>query len=74
MKISIRDNGRGIPEEEQGAVFARFYRAGEVHEEPGAGLGLYLTRQIVMKQGGYIKVKSAPKEGSEFSVFLPVRP
>ncbi len=74
VKISIRDNGRGIPEEEQGAVFARFYRAGEVHEEPGAGLGLYLTRQIVMKQGGYIKVKSAPKEGSEFLVFLPVRP
>lgn len=74
VKISIRDNGRGIPEAEQGAVFGRFYRAGEVHEEPGAGLGLYLTRQIIMKQGGYIKVKSAPKEGSEFSVFLPVRP
>ena len=63
----------GIPESSQGAVFRRFYREEEVHSEQGVGIGLYLTREIVTRQGGYIKVTSEPGQGSEFSIMLPTR-
>ena len=63
----------GIPESEQAAVFRRFYREEAVHDEPGVGIGLYLAREIVTRQGGYIKVTSRVGEGSTFSVFLPRR-
>ena len=73
VKVDIADNGRGIPESEQAAVFRRFYRGAEVHETEGVGIGLYLTREIITKQDGYMKVKSEPGKGSVFSVFLPIR-
>lgn len=71
VKIDVADNGKGIAEGNQAAVFKRFYRAPEMSEEPGVGLGLYLTREIVQRQGGYIKVRSAPGQGAVFSIFLP---
>ena len=52
------------------AIFRRFYRGSNVLNEEGIGIGLYLSREIVTKQGGYIKVKSY-KNGSIFSIFLP---
>ena len=70
-RIDISDTGPGIPEQEQGKIFTRFYRGGTVQEQEGVGIGLYLARQIVSGEGGYIKVASAPGEGSTFSVFLP---
>ena len=73
VKIDVSDTGKGIPESNQGAVFRRFYREEEVHGEPGIGIGLYLAREIVTKQGGYIKVTSKIGKGSTFSVFLPWR-
>lgn len=72
-RIDITDTGIGIPEEHQAAIFKRFYREEQIHDEPGVGIGLYLSREIVAKQGGYIKVDSAPQKGSTFSVFLPAR-
>lgn len=69
--IRIADNGPGIPEELQGAVFQRFYRAPSVHDTEGVGLGLYLTRQIVAQQQGFVRLRSAPGQGAVFSVFLP---
>lgn len=70
-KIDITDTGIGIPESSHAAIFRRFYREHEVHNIPGVGIGLYLTRKIVTLQGGYVIVASAPGEGSTFSVFLP---
>ncbi len=73
VKLDVADTGKGIPEGSQAAVFRRFYREEEVHDEPGVGIGLYLAREIIMKQGGYIKLSSEVHRGSVFSVFLPVR-
>ena len=71
VKIDITDTGRGISERNQAAVFKRFYREEGVGDLPGAGIGLYLTREIISRQGGYVQVASKPGQGSVFSVFLP---
>ena len=60
-------------EEIEAAIFRRFYREEEVHEQQGVGIGLYLAREIVTRQGGYIKVVSEPGKGSEFSIMLPTK-
>lgn len=70
LRIDIIDNGIGIQEAEQGKIFTRFYRSSEVSEKEGLGLGLYLAREIIKAQNGYIKVTSKPGQGSIFSVFL----
>ena len=71
VKLDITDSGKGIAESRQGMIFKRFYREEEVHDVEGIGIGLYLAREIVTMQGGYMKVTSAPGSGSTFSVFLP---
>ncbi len=71
VKIDIIDSGKGIAEGRQGMIFKRFYREEEVHDIEGIGIGLYLAREIVTMQGGYIKVTSAVGHGATFSVFLP---
>lgn len=71
VKINITDSGKGIVENRQGMIFKRFYREEEVHDVEGIGIGLYLAREIITMQGGYIKVISAIGHGSTFSVFLP---
>ena len=73
VKLDVTDTGKGIPESRQAAIFRRFYREEEVHDQPGVGIGLYLAREIVTRQGGYIKVTSEVGRGSTFSVFLPRR-
>lgn len=73
LKIDIADTGKGIAEQNQGAVFKRFYREETVREVEGIGIGLYLAREIITMQGGYILVLSSPGQGSTFSVFLPRR-
>ncbi len=73
VKLDVADTGKGIPESRQAAIFRRFYREEEVHDQPGVGIGLYLAREIVTRQGGYIKVTSEVGRGSTFSMFLPVR-
>lgn len=69
--ICVTDTGAGIPEAEQARIFGRFYRSAGNYQEQGVGIGLYLTRQIAEKQGGYVKVESVPGTGSTFSLFLP---
>ena len=73
VKIDITDSGKGIAESRQGMIFKRFYREEEVHDIEGIGIGLYLAREIITMQGGYIKVTSTVGCGSTFSVFLPHR-
>lgn len=70
-RIDVADTGIGISEAEQAKIFGRFYRSPFVCEQEGAGIGLYLTRQILVEQGGYIKVSSSLGEGAVFSMFLP---
>ena len=72
LKIDISDNGKGIPEKHHAEIFKRFYRESDVHEIDGIGIGLYLTREIITMQGGYVKVTSSLQTGATFSVFLPV--
>ena len=69
LRLDISDNGIGIPEEEQSKIFGRFYRGKQSAGVDGVGIGLSLTRDIINKQHGYIKVMS-DKNGSTFSVFL----
>lgn len=68
--VEIEDRGCGIREEEQGRIFERFYRAKEVSTEPGFGIGLYLVREVLSRQGGYARVKSAPGEGTTMYLYL----
>lgn len=70
-RIDIADNGIGIEEQDINNIFKRFYRSTNVIPYEGVGIGLYLTREIVSSEGGYIKVKSELEKGTVFSVFLP---
>lgn len=72
-KIDVADTGIGICEEDFPKVFSRFYRSPEVSDQEGVGIGLYLAREIVASEGGYIKVKSEKTKGSIFSIFLPMK-
>ena len=69
LRLDISDNGIGIPEEEQAKIFGRFYRGKYSAGIDGVGIGLYLTRDTIQKQHGYIKVWS-DKNGSSFSGFV----
>lgn len=69
--ISVRDEGMGIQEEEMPRIFGRFYRSRRVQQEDGVGIGLYLAREILKKEKGYIKVRSKEGQGAEFTLFLP---
>ncbi len=69
-EVIVRDEGRGIPEDEIPKIFGRFYRGTDVRDEEGVGIGLFLAREIIKRENGYIKVNSVVGEGSAFSVFL----
>lgn len=72
LKIDIIDNGIGIDEENISNIFKRFFRERKVHNIDGVGIGLYLSKNIIENQNGYIKVKSKVNKGTTFSVFLPL--
>ena len=69
----VRDNGVGIPPEDQEHIFDRFYRVDKARsrETGGTGLGLSIVRQLVSMHGGRISVESQPGQGSCFTVTLP---
>lgn len=71
VRIDIADTGIGISEEEQARIFSRFYRSQKTRDNEGVGIGLYLAREIISGEGGYIKLSSSYGHGSTFSVFLP---
>ena len=68
--IQVQDQGCGIKEEEQGMIFERFYRSESVSNEPGFGIGLYLVREVLSKQGGYVKIKSKIGKGTTVQLYL----
>ena len=75
VRIEIEDRGIGIPRNEQNRIFRRFYRGDNdtVRAQEGSGVGLYLSRTIIERQGGTISVRSAEGEGSTFIIQLPLR-
>ena len=75
VRIDVIDTGIGISEEDQANLFSRFFRSGNsaARAERGTGLGLAISRALAELHGGSISVRSAPGDGSTFSVLLPVR-
>lgn len=71
--IKIKDTGKGIEVAHINDIFKRFYREKSSSKDEGLGLGLYLARNIINLQGGYISVHSSLGKGSNFSVCLPNR-
>lgn len=69
-RISVSDNGIGIEEGEEAQIFRRFYRGKNTNGQPGFGLGLYLSREIILMHGGFIKAKRR-EPGLEILIFLP---
>ncbi|QYM65284.1 ATP-binding protein [Microbacterium sp. Se5.02b] len=76
VELSIADTGVGIPEDEQGMLFTRFFRASTATRNavPGVGLGLTITRAIVIAHGGTMDVTSQEGVGTEFRFVLPASP
>ncbi len=70
-RVSIKDGGPGIPEDLQSKVFERFERVTPNKTVSGLGLGLYISKQIVVAHKGTIQVKSKEGVGSEFIVLIP---
>lgn len=73
IRIIVADNGSGIPRENLSRIFEPFYTT---KKDTGTGLGLWVSRSIVKKHGGSIRVRShasGPKTGTVFSIFLPYR-
>ena len=76
VQIAVADTGVGIPEDEQGMLFTRFFRASTATRNavPGVGLGLTITRAIVLAHGGTMDVTSQEGVGTEFRFALPATP
>jgi signal transduction histidine kinase len=72
--LEVEDNGLGIPQEEQGRLFERFFRSSTATENaiPGTGLGLTITRAIVERHGGRIELESRENAGTVVRVSLPL--
>lgn len=71
LAIHVVDEGKGISEEDAAKIFGRFYRSSDYQQEEGVGIGLYLTREILSKEDGYIKViPNDKREGGEFIIYL----
>lgn len=71
--VEVSDENEPIPEEERSRIFARFYRGRSSAGSEGIGVGLYLSREIAVKQGGYINLKVSENGGNKFSIVLLCR-
>lgn len=71
--ISVKDNGVGIPKEDQSRVFERFYRVDKSHSKEigGTGLGLSIVKHGVSFLGGEVELESTPEQGTEITVSFP---
>ncbi|MCO6148200.1 sensor histidine kinase KdpD [Flavobacterium sp. NRK1] len=72
-KLTVNDNGIGIPKKEQKAIFEKFYRIqkGDIHTTKGLGLGLYYVHQLIKAYNGTVTVNSEENKGAEFIISIP---
>jgi len=72
--FAVKDNGMGIPEEDQERIFERFYRVDKARSRSygGTGIGLSIVRNIIKQHSSEIKVESTEGEGSKFSFYLKI--
>lgn len=71
VRVSIADQGQGIPPEEQPRIFDRFFRASNAGSIKGSGLGLFIVKMLVQAHGGEIWLESEVGKGSTFSFTIP---
>ena len=73
LRLWVEDEGPGIPAEEHGRIFERFYRRGSElrRETQGIGIGLTIVQHIVEAHGGRVAVRSAVGQGSRFTIEMP---
>ncbi len=73
--FEIKDNGVGIPQNDQKYIFQKFFRSGNIMKQQteGSGLGLYITKSIIEKSGGKIGFESQENKGSTFWFTLPIK-
>jgi len=74
VRISVADQGPGIPPDDLPRIFERFYRADKSRssEQSGTGLGLSIVKHIAQLHGGSVEVKSELGKGTTISVSLPI--
>ena len=73
MTVRVCDSGPGFPEDEAGRLFELFYRSPSVVKRAaGAGIGLFVSRQLVNAMGGQLTARNRPEGGAEFAFEIPV--
>ena len=74
LRLWVEDHGEGIPAGEHEKIFERFSRRGSElrRETQGVGIGLSIVKHIVEAHGGHVLVRSAPGQGSRFTIELPM--
>jgi signal transduction histidine kinase len=74
--LRVRDDGIGIAPEVHDRIFEKFFMvdAGPSKAHAGAGIGLFVAKEVVAIHGGTIRVESSPGQGALFEVHLPLRP
>jgi signal transduction histidine kinase len=73
-RLSVADDGPGIPSSDRERIFARFARGDGPRRSDGAGLGLAIVRAIAEAHGGTVELESTVGHGSTFSIVIPLRP
>jgi two-component system, sensor histidine kinase and response regulator len=73
LKVSIKDEGIGIPQEDLSLIFKNGFRAGNVKGVSGSGIGLYVVKKLVDAMGAQLEVRSVLGRGSEFTILFPAR-
>jgi signal transduction histidine kinase len=73
FKLSVSDNGIGIPESELNSLFQSFYRASNAEDVQGTGLGLVIIKQLTEMHNGTVSAESTLNRGSKFSILIPQR-
>jgi two-component system OmpR family sensor kinase len=72
VMVRVCDQGTGVPNEERNRIFEPFYRGRNTQDEPGHGLGLAITRRVVLAHGGLVDCSNLPQGGLCVSIRLPV--